>query len=256
MIELADSHCHMDFPDYEASPAELMGNAREQGVRYLLNISVCLEDFPRVLEVAESDPEVYATVGVHPNYDGVEEPTADRLVELAAHDKVVGIGETGLDYFRHHVEPADQQARFRAHIEAGRRLGLPLIIHSREAREDTVAMVREAADQGVSGVMHCFAEDWDTARAALDAGFYISFSGIVTFKNAADLREVAKKVPADRILVETDAPYLAPEPYRGKTNQPAYVRYTAERVAAERGESLEELAAATTENFLRLFRLG
>ena len=248
MIELADSHCHIDFPDYESSPAELIESARGLGVRYLLNISVCLEDFPQVLAVADSDAEIYATVGVHPNYDGVEEPTAERLVELAGHEKVVGIGETGLDYFRHHVEPVDQQARFRAHIEAGRRLGLPLIIHSREAREDTVAMVREAADQGVAGVMHCFAEDWDTARAALDAGFYISFSGIVTFKNAAELREVARKVPGDRILVETDAPYLAPEPYRGKTNQPAYVRYTAERVAEERGEALQDLAATSTEN--------
>ncbi|MFA9462085.1 TatD family hydrolase [Thiohalorhabdus sp. Cl-TMA] len=256
MIELADSHCHIDFPDYESSHGELIGNARELGVRYLLNISVCLEDFPRVLAVAQSDPEVFATVGVHPNYDSVEEPTADRLVELAGSEKVVGIGETGLDYFRHHVEPADQLARFRAHIEAARRLDLPLIIHSRQAREDTVAMLREAADQGVAGVMHCFAEDWETARAALDAGFYISFSGIVTFKNAPELREVARKVPEDRMLVETDAPYLAPEPYRGKTNQPGYVRYTAERVAEERGETLEALAEATTENFLRLFRIS
>ena len=255
MIELADSHCHIDFPDYPEERDQLVRNARDLGVRYLLNISVCLEDFPAVLAVAESDPEIYATVGVHPNYADVEEPTADRLAELAAHPKVVGIGETGLDYFRHQVEPETQKARFRNHIEAARRLGLPLIIHSRNAREDTVAMVREAAERGVNGVMHCFAEDWATAEAALDAGFYISFSGIVTFKNAPELRQVAQKVPADRLLVETDSPYLAPEPNRGKTNQPAFVRYTAERVAAERGESLEELAAATTANFLRLFAI-
>jgi len=255
VIELADSHCHIDFPDYPEEREALVRNARDFGVRYLLNIAVCLEDFPQVLAVAESDPEIYATVGVHPNYADVAEPTVERLVELADHPKVVGIGETGLDFFRHQVDPEVQKARFRSHIEAARQLGLPLIVHSRAAREDTVAMVREAGEQGVSGVMHCFAEDWATAEAALEAGFYISFSGIVTFKNAPELREVAQKVPAERILVETDSPYLAPEPYRGKTNQPAYVRYTAERVAAERGESLEVLAAATTANFLRLFGL-
>lgn len=255
MIELADSHCHIDFPDFGKGPEELIRAARDEGVRYLLNIAVCLEDVDRVLAVADSDPEVFATVGVHPNYDGVEEPTVDRLLELAEHPKVVGLGETGLDYYRHHVEPATQQERFRTHIEAAHRLGLPLIIHSRHAREDTMALVREAAEAGVQGVMHCFAEDWETARAALDAGFSISFSGIVTFKNAPDLREVAKRVPGDRLLVETDSPYLAPEPYRGKQNQPALVRHTAERVAEERGESLEELAAATTENFLRLFAI-
>ena len=254
-IELADSHCHIDFPDYPEEREALVRNARDFGVRYLLNIAVCLEDFPQVLAVAESDPEIYATVGVHPNYADVAEPSVERLVELADHPKVVGIGETGLDFFRHQVEPATQETRFRNHIAAARQLGLPLIIHSREARADTVAMVREAAEQGVTGVMHCFAEDWATAEAALDAGFYISFSGIVTFKNAPELREVARKVPADRLLVETDSPYLAPEPYRGKTNQPAFVRYTAERVAAERGESLQTLAAATTANFLRLFAI-
>ena len=254
-IELADSHCHIDFPDYPEEREALVRNARELGVRYLLNISVCLEDFPRVLAVAEGDPEIFATVGVHPNYAEVEEPTVERLAELAGHPKVVGIGETGLDYFRHQVDPATQKTRFRNHIEAARQLGLPLIIHSREAREDTVVMVREAADQGVTGVMHCFAEDWATAEACLEAGFYISFSGIVTFKNAPELREVARRVPSDRLLVETDSPYLAPEPNRGKTNQPAFVRYTAERVAEERGESLASVASATTANFLRLFAI-
>ncbi|HKL77005.1 MAG TPA: TatD family hydrolase [Gammaproteobacteria bacterium] len=256
MIELADSHCHIDFPDYEAEPAEIIQRAREFDVRYMLNISVCLEDFPQVLAVAEMDPQIRATVGVHPNYDGVEEPTAERLVELAqSSDQVVGLGETGLDFFRHKVEPAVQETRFRAHIEAGRQLGLPLIVHSRQAREETLALVKEASDAGVVGVMHCFAEDWETAKRAMDLGFYISFSGIVTFKNAPELREVARKMPRDRMLVETDSPYLAPEPNRGKTNQPGYVRYTAERIAEERGESLEELAAATTENFLRLFAI-
>mgnify|MGYP000217450664 CR=1 FL=1 len=255
VIELADSHCHIDFPDYPDQREEIVRKAREFGVRYLLNISVCLEDFPQVLAVAESDPEIYATVGVHPNYADVEEPTVERLVTLADHPRVVGIGETGLDFYRHQVAPETQTARFRTHIEAARQLGLPLIVHSRAAREDTVALVREAGEKGVAGVMHCFAEDWETARAAMDAGFYISFSGIVTFKNAPELREVARKVPQDRLLVETDSPYLAPEPYRGKTNQPAFVRYTAERVAEERGEALEDLAVATTANFLRLFNL-
>lgn len=256
VIELADSHCHIDFPDYPDQREEIVRKARELGVRYLLNISVCLEDFPQVLAVAESDPDIYATVGVHPNYADVEEPTVERLVALAEHPRVVGIGETGLDFYRHQVAPETQKNRFRSHIEAARQLGLPLIVHSRSAREDTVALVREAGEQGVTGVMHCFVEDWETARAAMDAGFYISFSGIVTFKNAPELREVARQVPADRLLVETDSPYLAPEPYRGKTNQPAFVRYTAERVAEERGVALEDLAGATTANFLRLFGIG
>jgi len=256
MIELADSHCHIDFPDYDATPAEIIQQARDVGVRYMLNISVCLEDFPQVLAVAEMDPQIRATVGVHPNYDGVEEPTAERLVELVrSSDQVVGLGETGLDFFRHKVEPAVQEQRFRAHIEAARQVDMPVIVHSRQAREETLALVKEAYDAGVTGVMHCFAEDWDTAKRAMDCGFYISFSGIVTFKNAPELREVARKMPRERMLVETDSPYLAPEPNRGKTNQPAYVRYTAERIAEERGESLEDLAAATTENFLRLFRI-
>ncbi|MEF8793544.1 TatD family hydrolase [Thiohalorhabdus sp.] len=254
-IELADSHCHIDFPDYPDRREGIVSKARDFGVRYLLNISVCLEDFAQVRAVAESDPEIFATAGVHPNYADVEEPTVDRLVALSDHSKVVGIGETGLDFYRHQVAPETQKVRFRTHIEAARQLGRPLIVHSRAAREDTVALVREAGEQGVTGVMHCFAEDWETARAAMDAGFYISFSGIVTFKNAPELREVARQVPADRLLVETDSPYLAPEPYRGKTNQPAFVRYTAERVAEERGDALGDLAETTTTNFLRLFGL-
>lgn len=254
-IELADSHCHIDFPDYELSREELIANAREQGVRYLLNISVCLEDFPAVKAVADSDPEIWATVGVHPNYDEAAEPTVEDLVSRAADNKVVGIGETGLDYFRHSVDPEDQRARFRTHVEAACQSGLPVIVHSRAAAEDSMAIVEEASARGVTGVMHCFADEWPTARRALDLGFYISFSGIVTFKNAESLREVARKVPRDRLLVETDSPYLAPVPNRGKTNQPAWVRYTAERVAEERGESLEDLAAATTANFRRLFSL-
>ncbi len=253
MVELVDSHCHIDFPDFDGNRETIIRSARETGVRYLLDIGVCLEECPRVLAMAESDPEIFATVGVHPNYAEVEEPDPDRLLELVDHPKVVGLGETGLDYYRQQVDSTIQKARFRTHIEAARQCGLPLIVHSRSAREDTVAWVQEASKVGVEGVMHCFAEDWETARAALEAGFYISFSGIVTFKNAPDLREVARRVPRDRILVETDSPYLAPEPYRGKPNQPAFVRYTAERVAEERGEPFEELAAATTENFRRLF---
>lgn len=223
-------------------------------VGHALCISVNLREYPQVLAVAEAYDNFYATVGVHPDYEDEPPLSVEHLVELAKNPKVVGIGETGLDYFRLTGDLEWQRERFRAHIRAAIQAGKPLIIHTRSAAEDTLRIMREEGADQVGGVMHCFTESLDVATAAITMNFYISFSGIVTFKNALSLKEVAKQIPLDRILVETDSPYLAPVPYRGKTNQPAYVKYVAEEVARLRGISYETLAAATTENFFRLFR--
>ncbi len=220
-----------------------------------LCVAVDLEDFRRVRAVSEQFPQVYASVGVHPDHAPETGVTEDEILRLAAHPRVVAIGETGLDYYRLTGDLEWQRERFRIHIRAARRCTKPLIIHTRAAGADTLRLMREEAADSAGGVMHCFTETWDIASAALDLGFYISFSGIVTFKNAAGLKEVAKKVPLERMLVETDAPYLAPVPYRGKPNEPAYVRNVAEHIAELRGVSIEQVAAATTQNFLRLFRL-
>ena len=252
-MPLVDSHCHIDFEPLCQRIDEVLANARDNDVSHLLCVSVNLEDFPRVLSLAESHEHIFASVGVHPNEREGRDPTVDELVELAAHPRVLAIGETGLDYFRSQGDLDWQRERFRRHIAAARRCGKPLIIHSRAAREDTVAILSQEGASGPGGVMHCFAEDWDMAEKALALGFYISFSGIVTFKNAEAIKEVARRAPLNRILVETDSPYLAPVPYRGKTNEPAYVRHTAEYVAGLRGISYEALAATTTENFFRLF---
>lgn len=252
-MPLVDSHCHIDFDPLQPRIDEVLANARDNDVGHLLCVAVNLEDFPRVLALAEQHAHIFASVGVHPNELDGREPEAAELVELAAHPRVVAIGETGLDYFRSQGDLEWQRDRFRRHIDAARQCGKPLIIHSRDAPEDTIRLMREEDAGQAGGVMHCFAEDWTMAEQALDIGFYISFSGIVTFKNAKDIQEVARRAPLDRILVETDSPYLAPVPYRGKTNEPAYVRHTAEQVAALRGISYEEVAAATTENFFRLF---
>lgn len=250
---LVDSHCHIDFDPLYPRVDDVLANARDNGVGYLLCVSVNLEDFPRVLSLAEGHNHIFASVGVHPNEREGREPGVDELVELAAHPRVVAIGETGLDYFRSQGELDWQRDRFRRHIHAARQAGKPLIIHSREAPADTIRLMTEEAAGDAGGVMHCFAEDWRMAEQALALGFYISFSGIVTFKNARDIQEVARRTPLDRILVETDSPYLAPVPYRGKTNEPAYVRHTAEYVAELRGISYEEVAEATSANFFRLF---
>lgn len=255
-----DSHCHIDFPELREKLPDVLAAMRGNAVTHALCISVTLTEWPDVMAVAESAPNVYATVGVHPDYEDTEEPSVDQLVELARRPKVVGIGETGLDYYRlaqfRDQTMEWQRERFRVHLRAARRAGKPLVIHTRSAADDTVRLMREEDAAGVGGVMHCFTESWDVARACMDLGFYISFSGIVTFKNAKALHEVARQVPLERMLIETDSPYLAPVPFRGKTNQPAYVKHVAEGIAALRGISVDEVAAATTENFFRLFNIG
>lgn len=251
---LVDSHCHLDFPGLAERLPDVLGAMDDNGVGLALCIGVNLEDFPQVLALAERDPRLYATVGVHPEYTDVAEPTVEHLVELASHPRVVAIGETGLDYYWQKDKPEWQRQRFRNHIEAARRCGKPLVVHTRESAADTLRLLRESGAEAVGGVMHCFTEDWAVASVALDLGFYLSFSGIVTFKNAAIVKDVATRCPLDRILVETDSPYLAPAPFRGKPNQPAYVRYVAEEIARLRGVSAEVVAQATTDNFFTLFR--
>ena len=251
---LVDSHCHLDFPDLAGRLPEVLARMGEHGVDMALCIGVNLEDFPQVLALAEADHRLYATVGVHPEYTDVEEPDEARLLALASHPRVVAIGETGLDYYWHKDRPEWQRQRFRTHIRAARRCGKPLVVHTRDSAADTLRVLREEGAGDVGGVMHCFTENWEIAEEALDLGFHLSFSGIVTFKNAAIVKEVAQKCPLDRLLVETDSPYLAPTPFRGKPNQPAYVRYVAEEIARLRGLSSEEVAQATTDNFFALFR--
>jgi TatD DNase family protein len=251
---LVDSHCHLDFPELAAEIDQVLARMRENDVVQALCISVTLENWPRVRDLALRYPNLHATVGVHPDERDVEEPTVERLVQLAGTPKVVAIGETGLDYYRQSGDTDWQRARFRTHIRAARECGKPLVIHTRDAAADTLAIMREEKAGEVGGVMHCFTESWDVARAALDLGFYISFSGIVTFRNAEALRAVARQVPDERLLIETDAPYLAPMPHRGKTNEPAFVRHVAECLASVRGVRVEALAEQTTQNFFTLFR--
>ena len=228
---------------------------QENQVDLAVCIGVNLEDFPKVLALADAQPNLYATVGVHPEYTDVDEPTLERLVELAAHPKVIAIGETGLDYYWQKDKPEWQRERFRTHIRAAKVSGKPLVVHTRESAVDTLRLLKEEGADAVGGVMHCFTENWEVATQALDLGFHLSFSGIVTFKNALTVKEVAQKCPLDRMLVETDSPYLAPVPYRGKQNEPAYVRHVAEEIARLRALPFESVARATTDNFLRLFKI-
>jgi len=251
---LVDSHCHLNFPELLANLPAIKQAMQDNQVGHALCISVTLPDFPQVLALAEENENFYASVGVHPDYEDIQEPTVDELIKLANHPKVIAIGETGLDYFRLTGDLEWQRTRFRTHIRAAIATGKPLVIHTRNSPEDTLRIMREENAQQVGGVMHCFTESLDVALEAITLGFYISFSGIITFKNAHTIKEVAKHVPLNRILVETDSPYLAPTPYRGKTNQPSYVKHVAEEVANLRGISFDELAAATTENFFRLFK--
>lgn len=253
MVRLVDSHCHINFDPLGEETEAVLRRAQEQGVGHMLCVSVNLEDYPQVRELARAHDNVFASVGVHPNEREGRDPTSEELVDLAQDPSVVAIGETGLDYFRSEEAMDWQHDRFRNHIRAAIAAKKPLIIHTRDAASDTMKLLREESARDAGGVMHCFVEDWDIATQALDIGFYISFSGIVTFKNADELREVARKVPRDRILVETDSPYLAPVPYRGKTNEPSYVRYVAETLADLRDEDLEEFCGQTTDNFFRLF---
>ncbi|HEY0722007.1 MAG TPA: TatD family hydrolase [Gammaproteobacteria bacterium] len=255
---LIDSHCHLDRLELTPYGGNLDGaieHAHQRGVELMLCVSINMENFPAVRAIAERYAEVYASVGVHPNETEGHDPTIDELVSLAAHPKVIAIGETGLDYFRSEGDLEWQRDRFRRHISAAKLSGKPLIIHSREARADTLRILEEERAGEVGGIMHCFVEDRATAERAMALGFLISFSGIVTFRNAAALQEVAQHIPADRLLVETDAPYLAPIPHRGKPNEPAYVRDVAEFIAQLRGVSLEMVAQQTSSNFRRLFQL-
>ena len=253
---LIDSHCHLDCLDLPALGMDLeavLAAAQAQGVGRMLCVSITLEAFPKVLALAHRYPQVLASVGVHPNERAGQDPSVEELLALADDDSIIAIGETGLDYFRSEGDLGWQQDRFRRHIEAARRTGLPLIIHSRDAFEDTLRILEEEAGCDIGGVMHCFTGDWEMAQAFLALGFYISFSGIVTFKSAQALQEAAARIPEDRLLIETDSPYLTPVPYRGKANQPAYVRHVAEQIAALRAVSLEHIAAVSSANFSRLF---
>ena len=251
-----DSHCHIDFPDLAAREDEVLANMQAQQVSHALCVSVNIEQWPRVTGMAERHANVFASLGVHPDYEDVTEPDVAQLVDMSAHPRVVAIGETGLDYFRLTGDLEWQRKRFRTHIRAARECGKPLIIHTRSSAEDTLAIMREERAHEVGGVMHCFTETLEVAEAAIDMGFCISFSGIVTFKNAQALRDVAKAIPARAMLIETDSPYLAPIPHRGKPNLPEYVRDVAEYLAVLRGVSFEQLAEQTTANFKRLFPLA
>jgi TatD DNase family protein len=254
---LVDSHCHLDRIDLDYFKKDLSGCldfAREQGVLHFLCVCIDLVNFPAVLAIAEQFTDVSASVGVHPTEQVAKEATLDELIKLAQHPKVVAIGETGLDYYRENTQKELQQQRFRQHIRAAIAVNKPLIVHTRAAREDTLSILREEGAQQVGGVLHCFTEDLSMAEAAIKENFYISFSGILTFKNAADLKSIAQTLPLDRILIETDSPYLAPHPFRGKPNQPAYVRYVAECLAELRDCSLGKIAEQTTTNFFTLFK--
>jgi len=248
-----DSHCHLDFPEFDGKMDEVREEMRANGVTHALCISVNLAGFPKVLALAEAYDNFLATAGVHPDHEDRTEVSPAQLVELARHPRIVAIGETGLDYYRLSGDLQWQRERFRAHIRAARECGKPLVIHTRQAAEDTLSIMREEGAAEVGGVMHCFTESVAVAQAAVALGFHISFSGIVTFKNAGVLRDVARWVPLERLLVETDSPYLAPVPHRGKTNRPGLVRHVGEEVARLRGVSFEELAKVTSGNFFRLF---
>ncbi len=257
MNGLVDSHCHLDRLDltpYDGSFQQLLEATEAAGVTHMLCVGIDLESYPAMVALVEEYPQISISVGVHPNEQKRREPETGELETLARHPRNVAIGETGLDYFRSQGELVWQQQRFRAHIAAARTAGKPLIIHTRAARADTIRIMEEEGARDAGGVMHCYTEDWETAKQALDMGFYISFSGIITFSNAEELRQVARKVPADRLLIETDAPYLAPVPHRGKPNQPAYVGYVADCLAAVRGCTREEIVTLTGNNFQNLFK--
>ena len=253
---LVDSHCHLDRVDltpYDGEFTGLLSAIRDAGVESMLCVSIDLESYPAMLSLVDDHDEIFVSVGVHPNDRDRHEPTAEELAGLAGHPKNIAIGETGLDYYREEGDMSWQQDRFRRHIRAARLAHKPLIIHTRDAREDTIRILQEEGAEQVGGVLHCFTESWEMAQAGMALGFYVSFSGIVTFKNADALREVACRMPLERMLIETDSPYLAPVPYRGKPNEPKYVGKVCELIAGLRGIPVEQLAAITRDNFYRLF---
>ena len=258
---LVDSHCHLNFidlSDFDGNLDKVIALAKENGVTHFLSVCVDLADYPRLCPIAESYSNVTISVGLHPNSIIESEPDASLLVDLAQHKACIAIGETGLDYYRIDTEKAqeEQRNRFRTHIHAALTANKPLIIHTRQAAKDTLKIMKEEAANDIGGVMHCFSESWEVAQRALEMNFYISFSGIVSFKNAKELHEVAKKIPKDRILLETDSPYLAPVPYRGKQNHPALVKYVALALAELRQVDFNELAEQTTANYYRCFKLN
>jgi TatD DNase family protein len=254
-----DSHCHINFPELAARMPDILARMAENKVTHALCVSVDLPDFPQVLALAELYPHIYASVGVHPDYVDTPEPSVEQLVSLSDHPKIVAIGETGLDYFRLEGDLEWQRERFRTHIKASRITRKPLIIHTRSSSADTIRIMQEegaGTDKGgVAGVMHCFTESLEVAEAAIAMGFYVSFSGIVTFKSARELQAVAKVVPLERMLIETDSPYLAPMPHRGKMNEPGFVRHVAEYIADLKGIPLSQVAQRTTDNFFNLFNI-
>ena len=248
-----DSHCHLDFPELRAELPRVLDAMRDNAVTHALCIAVEMDAWDAVHEIARSAPNLYASVGVHPDYADTKEPTEALLVARSREPRIVAIGETGLDYYRQAGDLGWQRDRFRTHIRAARTAGRPLVIHTRAAAADTLSIMRAEGASEAGGVMHCFTETWDVAQAALDLGFHISLSGIVTFKNAVELKDVARRVPLDRMLIETDSPYLAPVPHRGQRNEPAYVRHVAEEIARLRGVPVATIAEATSANFFRLF---
>lgn len=255
-----DSHCHLDFPEFQSRLPEVLGNMQSANVTHALCVSVDLPDFPNVLKLAQDHPNLYASVGVHPDYEETPEPTLEFLVETALkHSKIVAIGETGLDYFRmgdRSYESMEwQRERFRTHIRASLATKKPLIIHTRSASVDTIKILKEEGAQHIGGVMHCFTESYEVAKAAMEMGFFISFSGIVTFKSAKELQETCKQIPLERMLIETDSPYLAPIPYRGKTNEPAWVSKVGEFIAELKNIPIEMLANQTSSNFYECFQI-
>lgn len=248
-----DSHCHLDFPELAKNLPDILSGMAQNQVTHALVVSVTLPNWPGLMELVAPHPHLYASVGVHPDYEDTPEPSVQELVDMAQSPKVVAIGETGLDYFRL-AEPLEwQRERFRTHIRASRQSGLPLIIHTRSASADTLRIMKEEGADEFGGVMHCFTESWEVAQAAMEMNFYISLSGIVTFKKAEDLHELAKKLPLDRLLIETDSPYLAPVPHRGKMNNPANVIHVAEKIADLRGVAVADIAMHSTRNFFNLF---
>jgi TatD DNase family protein len=258
-MQLVDSHCHLDQLDlapYEGDLAKALARADQFDVKHFLCVCITLDHFNAVLSIAKDHPNIDASVGLHPNEEVSKEPLAEELIKLAQDKKVVALGETGLDYYRSHGELDWQRERFRQHIRAAKQTKKPLIVHSRQAKNDTLQILQEEGASSVGGVLHCFTEDWAMAKAAIELNFYISFSGIITFKNATEIQAVAKELPLDRMLIETDSPYLAPHPYRGKSNEPAYVRFVAEYIAQLRGVDVTEIADHTTKNYFNLFHQG
>ncbi len=256
---LIDSHCHLDRIDlkpYNNNFNNFMLDVTAKQIEHLLCISIDLESYSDMLALINDFPNISATVGVHPNVKEGKEPSIEELIALGSNEKVIGIGETGLDYFRSEGDLEWQRKRFRNHIQAAKTLKKPLIIHTREAKSDTLNILNEENAKQVGGIIHCFTEDWEFAKAAMDLNFYISFSGIVTFNNTDSIKEVAQKMPINRMLIETDSPYLAPAPYRGKPNYPIYVRYVAEQIAKLRGVSVDKIGEETTNNFYELFKIS